>query len=31
MTSLPLTHDWRSPGDRERFRVGAGTILTFGE
>lgn len=31
MTSLPLTHDWRSTGDRERFRVGAGTILTFGE
>jgi hypothetical protein len=30
MTSFQLAHDWRDPAEDERFRVGAGTILTFG-
>ena len=29
-TSLPLRDEWRDHADRERFRVGAGTILSFG-
>jgi hypothetical protein len=31
MTSLPIAHEWRDPSDQERFRVGAGTIVTFGQ
>jgi hypothetical protein len=30
MTSVALADDWRDPADQERFRVGVGTILTFG-
>ena len=30
MTSFPLAHHWRDSADEERFRVGAGTILSFG-
>lgn len=30
MMSFPLKDGWRDPADEERFRVGAGTILTFG-
>jgi hypothetical protein len=28
-TALPLMDRWRDPADRERFRVGAGTIISF--
>jgi hypothetical protein len=28
--SAPLAHDWRDPIERERFRVGAGTVIRFG-
>src|SRR5207253_11292040 len=27
LVSLPVTQDWRSPNDRQRFRFGAGAIF----
>jgi hypothetical protein len=30
LVSLPLTQEWRSPADRQRFRLGAGTIVMLG-
>jgi hypothetical protein len=30
LASVPLAEAWRNPADRERFRIGAGTILAFG-
>jgi hypothetical protein len=29
--SAPLADEWRNPVERERFRVGAGTVVRFGE
>ena len=29
LVSLPLTQEWRAPDDRQRFRLGAGTIFIF--
>jgi hypothetical protein len=31
LVSLPLTQEWRSLDDRQRFRVGAGTIIILGQ
>ncbi len=30
LVSLPLTQEWRSLADRQRFRLGAGTIIILG-
>jgi hypothetical protein len=31
MTSLPVAQDWHEVAERERFRVGAGVIVMFGQ
>jgi hypothetical protein len=31
VTSVPLADEWREAADRERFRVGIGTIVAFGQ
>jgi len=30
LVSLPLSQQWGSPADRQRFRIGGGTIVILG-